>query len=532
MSAFVFAVMFALGCCSIRHESAPPPSQAGLQVESYIESLRRRSKVRLRTTSSTTSGSPPVSRWSRGGSAASGGSGSSSGGNYMADLSAAARDAAQAAAAADAAAPPQPSAQDAAATGSSALKSASLRTPSVVLPLPAVQNGPTAPATAAAVLAAATPAGHSAPEQSKALLPTSEAVSAVSSYLDSLRGLSARGVSSGQMGGLLTASQSQHTTVRHTSALSMPGPDPDPMPRSQTTPEAAAAAAVGGYLASLRSQSQMHGAAGGALPWQRVHALVEGANPQRASLTKLQTDAAKTAKAAAVAAAMFGGGEDDDDDDDDEDEEEEGDGAFDAGEEEGPPRAAGDPDVNEGDGGLRTDSLACLSLRDDPSTAGQFSVAAMAAVASVRAQSQLRSASVLPSGASRGRGSAQEQHRSHSGSQEAGELATDATGGVEGIACSAASGVSPPGDDGNDDPAIKRDSACSDSSAAPFKVAYSPFTAMAEAASKSSSASSEGNPRSDGAQVIACAPSHAVPAALPAPQNAWVTTAKRASTAR
>ncbi len=491
------------------HEPALPPSQANLQVESYIESLRRRSKVRLRTTSSTPSGSPPVSRWSRGGSAASGSGSSSSGGNHMADLSEAARDAAAAAAEANAAAPLQLPAQDRAAKGPSPLKSASLRTPSVVLPLPTVTvaNGPTAPATGTAVLAAATPAGASAPEQPKALLPTSEAVSAVSSYLDSLRGLSARGVSSGQMGGLLTASQSQRTAARQTSALSMPVLDPDPMPRSQTTPEAAAAAAVGGYLASLRSQSQMRGA-GGALPWQRVHAVAEGANPQHTPLPLPPTDAAKAAKAAAVAAAMFGGDEDDDE------EEEEGDGDHDTGAD-GPPAAAEAPDADEGDVDLRSDSLACLSLKDDPSTAGQFSLAATAAVASVRAQLQMRSASVRLSGASRGSGSAQQRHRSQSGPLTAEQLATGSIGGGEDVAFAAASGMNPPGDDGNDDPAIKRDSGGSDDSAqAPFKVAYSPFTAMAEAASKSSSASSEGNPRSDGAQVIACAPSPAAASRL------------------
>ena len=462
-----------------------------MQVESYIESLRRRSKVRLRTTSSTTSGSPPVSRWSRGSAASDGSSG---GNNYMADLSAAARDAAAAAAEADAAAALHPPAQDpAAGSAAASLKSASLRAPSVVLPLPAVPaaSASTAPATAPAMLRAASPADSTARAgEPKALLPTSEAVSAVSSYLDSLRGLSARGVSNGQMGGLHRTASHQPNGARQTGALSMPALDLDPMPRSQTTPEAAAAAAVGGYLASLRSQSQMRGHAGGTLPWQRVHALTDGANPQHAPV-----DAAKAAKAAAVAAAMFGSDEDEDDDD----EQVEGDDAVDAGAEASPAAAAVPdvPDVDEGDADLRTGSLACLSLRDDPSTAGQFASAATAAVASVRRQSQLRSASaVLPSQ------QRQQDARPHG------------AGGA----------------DDDNDLAIKRASASSDVGAAPFKAAYSPFTAMAEAASKSSSASSEGNARSDGAQVIACAPPLPLPAALPAPR--CVTPADRESPAR
>lgn len=84
--------------------------------------------------------------------------------------------------------------------------------------------------------------------------------------------------------------------------------------------------------------------------------------------------------------------------------------------------------------------------------------------------------------------------------------ATDAAGILRQSSAGTAGG-------GGGDPPTKRDSSSSEASAARFKVAYSPFTAVAEAASKSSSASSEGGPRSDGAQVLPGFPRAPLPAA-------------------
>ena len=466
-------------------------AQVNTQVESYIESLRRRSKVRLRTTNSTTSGSPPVSRWSRGSGCVRSAS-SSSRGSALAGLSEAADAAVAAAVAASAAAVPA-FPQQPADPAVDSLRSASLRAPSVVLPVPVVPP-------VGGMMAVAPTAVHSTvaddltdparpPQQ---LLPTSEAVSAVSSYMDSLRGLSQRGVSSGQMGGLLAASRansSSGASMKFDTSAAGHSQEVDPLPRAQTTPEAAAAAAVGGYLASLRSQSQMRAPLQPPLrPTQSVS--TAGASPLQLALPPMQLADEEVAAKVAKAAAMLYAGEDSDGEDDTGSD---GDApaAPDA-------QAAAVAAADAADIDLRTGGLSCLSLMDDPAAAADFDQAAAAATASVRAarsRSGLRAASV-PIGSAAPEPITLLQSQT---ARKSGELPSARFGlsGEVGAAMTTKSSG-----DSSSDAASRVDN---DGSAARFKAGFSPFTAMAEAASKSSSASSdsarESGRNADNAQV-------------------------------